>query len=198
MRSKKVLIILLILLSAFFTTGCVDEQTDQGEIAETHVQGEKELQDPTLMEENLSVSQLQTSNFDAAATPVRVSLEEAQDKVSFEVSYPSYIPEDYNFIHASIYKSVDKTASEGVLESVGLLYKNNTGFISISEKSYHNDSFKYQATDDDETVNINGHEATYIEFSQGHALIWDVDDIQICIYAMTSKEEILRMAKSIK
>ncbi len=198
MRNKEILIVLLILLSVFFTAGCLDEQTDQEETAETDVQKEKELQDSTLMEENLSIAQLQTSNLNKNETPVRLSLEEVQDRASFEVSYPSYIPEGYNFTHAYIHKSVDGTAQEGVLESVDLWYKNNTDFIDISERIHHNDSFKYQATDNDETVSINGHEAIYIEFTQTHTLIWDVEDVQMYVVATTSKEEALKVARSIK
>ncbi|WP_340817709.1 DUF4367 domain-containing protein [Methanolobus sp. WCC4] len=198
MMGREVLIILLILLSVFFTAGCVDEQANQGEIAETNIQKEKELQDSTSIEENLSVAEVQTDISNKDEPPVRLSLEEVQDRAGFEVIYPSYIPEDYNFSHAFIHKSVDGTALEGVLESVDIWYKNDTDFISISERIYYNDSFKYQATDYDETVNINGHEAIYIEFSQTHALIWDVDDIQIYIFATTSKEEALKVATSIK
>lgn len=195
MENKNILIVFLILISVFSSAGCVDMQDNGEKIEETNedrADTEDAIVNMAILDDRFS----QNDSSDESQGPNYLSLDELKDQASFKVILPSYIPEGYEFTHGIIHKSSEGTAQEGVLESANLMYKNHADFISISERIYLDDSFKHNLSHGDEIIMIGEYEAMYTEFTQGHVFIWETEDVEIVLYAISSKEEALKMANS--
>ncbi len=123
------------------------------------------------------------------APPKQMTLEEARKEVNFTVLSPSYLPEGYIFDSATVFKYDDK-------ESVSLLYRNSSSTLVLTEKLL--DDIQQPDFGEVEKVSINGAEGKLISLPGSSMLIWNNGKLELMLSSTLSKEEIIKIAGSIK
>lgn len=127
---------------------------------------------------------------------------EAQKKVHFRVSIPEYIPKDFKLSSVDVLNKNDKK------ETVSFLYLNSINdkkdCFEIIQRSFPNDSdVKFNIMKDEntkvETINANGIEYTLVHHNEKlNGLMWDSGNIGYEISGNISKDDIIKIAKSMK
>ncbi|MCZ7398921.1 MAG: DUF4367 domain-containing protein, partial [Candidatus Methanoperedens sp.] len=125
------------------------------------------------------------------APPKQMTLEEVRKEVNFTVLSPSYLPEGYVFESATVFK-YDK------IEIVSLTYKNGSQMLLLSEK-LKDDTNQAPDFGDVEKVSINGAEGKIMSgFGESKMLTWNIGNLELMLSGPLSKEEMIKIAGSIK
>jgi len=125
------------------------------------------------------------------APPKKITLEEAKKEVNFSVISPSYLPEGYVFESATVFK-YDK------MEIVSLTYQKGSQMLQLSEK-LKDDTNQAPDFGDVEKVSINGVEGKIMSgFGESKILTWNIGNLELVLSCPLSKEEMLKIAGSIK
>ncbi len=125
------------------------------------------------------------------APPKKITLEEAKKEVNFSILSPSYLPEGYIFESATVFK-YDK------MEIVSIEYQNGTLMLLLSEqlKDETNSAPDFGGA---ETVSINGAEGKIMSgFGESKMLTWNIENLELMLSGPLSKEEMIKVAESIK
>ena len=126
-----------------------------------------------------------------------LSLEEAKERVGFEILTPEYLPEGYEFSHAAAYNT-SETAPEGqAAETVVLKYMKKEESISITEAVYEGQAPESAIMDTAEDVSINGAEGKYLSLGNIKVLKWKLGSVELGMTAFLEKAELLRIAESV-
>lgn len=125
------------------------------------------------------------------APPKQMTLEEVRKEVNFTVLSPSYLPEGYVFESATVFK-YDK------MEIVSLTYQKGSQMFLLSEK-LKDDTNKAPDFGDVEKVSINGAEGKIMSgFGESKMLTWNIGNLELMLSDPLSKEEMIKIAGSIK
>ncbi|MCZ7384990.1 MAG: DUF4367 domain-containing protein [Candidatus Methanoperedens sp.] len=125
------------------------------------------------------------------ALPKKITLEEAKKEVNFSVISPSYLPEGYVFESATVFK-YDK------MEIVSLTYQKGSQMLQLSE-TLKDDTNKAPDFGDVEKVSINGAEGKIMSgFGESKMLTWNIGNIELMLSGPLGKEEMIKVAGSIK
>lgn len=123
------------------------------------------------------------------APPKKMTLEEARKEVNFTVLTPSCLPEGYTFDSATVFKYDDK-------ESVSLLYRNSSSTLVLTEKLL--DDIQRPDFGEVEKVSINGAEGKLISLPGSNMLVWNNGKLELMLSGTFSKEEMIKVAGSVK
>lgn len=125
------------------------------------------------------------------APPKTITLEEAKQEVNFSVILPSYLPEGYVFESATVFK-YDK------MEIVSLTFQKGSQMLQLSE-NVKDDTNQAPDFGDVEKVSINGAEGKMMSvFGENKMLTWNVGNLDLMLSGPLSKEEMIKIAGSIK
>ena len=125
------------------------------------------------------------------APPKQMTLEEARKEVNFTVLVPSYLPEGFTFNSSTVFK-FEK------METVSLEYKKGSQILSLSE-TLQDESNPSPDMGEAEKVSINGAEGKLISgFGETKILIWNNGRLELVLSSQLSKEEMIKVAGSIK
>ncbi|MFZ3385393.1 MAG: outer membrane lipoprotein-sorting protein [Candidatus Methanoperedens sp.] len=125
------------------------------------------------------------------APPKQMTLEEARKEVNFTVLTPSYLPEGFTFNSSTVFK-FEK------METVSLQYKKGSQILSLSE-SLKDESNPSPDMGEFERVSINGAQGKLISgFGETKILIWNNGKLELVLSSQLSKEEMIKVAGSIK
>ncbi len=125
------------------------------------------------------------------APPKKITLEEAKKEVNFSVISSSHLPAGYVFESATVFK-YDK------MEIVSLTYQNGSQILQLSE-TLKDDTKKAPGFGDTEKVSINGAEGKIMSgFGEGKILTWNIGNLELVLSGPLSKEELVKVAGSIK
>ena len=125
------------------------------------------------------------------APPKQMTLEEARKEVNFTVLAPSYLPEGFTFNSSTVFK-FEK------METVSMQYKKDSQILSLSE-SLKDESNPSPDMGEAEKVSINGAEGKIISgFGETKMLIWNNGELELILSGQLSKEEMIKVAGSIK
>ncbi|SNQ59144.1 DUF4367 domain-containing protein [Candidatus Methanoperedens nitratireducens] len=119
--------------------------------------------------------------------PKETTLDEARGAVNFTVVAPEYLPEGYILDKVTVFKF-------GEIQSLSISYKNGDEMLSIYEANQSRNVPKGKF----ETVKIKGIEARYMESDFSKSLSWTWKGTEITISGTISKEELIKVAESIK
>lgn len=123
--------------------------------------------------------------------PKKMTLEEVRKEVNFTVLSPSYLPEGYTFDSATVFKYDTK-------EIVSLAYQKGSENLMISEKQ-RDDTNPPPDFGEVEKVSINGADGKLISgFSESKMLTWNSGKLELMLSGMFSKEEMIKVAGSMK
>ncbi|AKB84914.1 DUF4367 domain-containing protein [Methanococcoides methylutens] len=196
MTRIKNILVLLLLCSAFFSMGCVDEQFPEEEIAEQVQQKLDDFEKQKNDEFESSDGLIQvTDQDDDIPIPEELTLDEAKDIVGFEILLPSYIPEGYEFDHALVYSN-GATSEDNIYETVTLVYKNGADWLHISQVFSGTEFSGMLPEGDVETVSINGSEGQFLALLETNILQWTTNDLELSITGKIDKDELVNMAES--
>lgn len=128
---------------------------------------------------------------------------EAQKEIHFKLLIPEYIPDSFKLSSVDILNKHEKK------EAVTMYYTKTTengkkDSFQITQRSFPSDSevtMNIQKEEDTviEHMDINGVEYTLISYNKDtNALLWDESDKSSEIVGIISKEDIIRVAKSMK
>lgn len=129
--------------------------------------------------------------------PEELSLEEARERVSFNILTPTYLPEGYEFSSAKVYNDSEFYAESQPFETVELTYKNDKDSIGLTETIYQNQSSDRKDMEEGEDIKINGVEGKYLSFGKLKFLSWKLGDVDLTLSASLEKAEMLNIAESI-
>jgi hypothetical protein len=124
--------------------------------------------------------------------------EEAKELVGFDVLISSYIPEGYEFKRTLFFNNSTYSVTDQIYEMVTFVYENDDEWIHVSEICYETDYSRMDELDNAEKVSINGSEAKFVAFTQSNFLRWETGDIEFTIVGMASKDDIVKMAESMR
>jgi hypothetical protein len=129
--------------------------------------------------------------------PVKMTLDEVQDISEFEILVPSYVPVGYELDHLTY---SDNSLVSNLKESVTFLYSNDEERILVSENFYEGEkdanSFSIMES---EIVYVNGEEADLYSMYGGSLMLqWETDDAIISISGSLERDEIIKIAESMK
>jgi len=128
---------------------------------------------------------------------------EAQKKIHFKLLIPEYIPDSFKLSSVDVLNKYEKK------ETVTMLYMKTTEdgkkySFQITQRSFPNDSEVTMNIQKDENTtmehtNVNGVECILISYNNTtNALLWDEGDKSSEISGTISKEDIIKVAKSMK
>ncbi|WP_167880852.1 outer membrane lipoprotein-sorting protein [Methanococcoides sp. AM1] len=141
-------------------------------------------------------AEVTTIDMNEFALPEDITLEEAQEKADFEILLPSYVPEGYEFDHASLFDNSEFTSGSQVLQRVTLMYKNDDSNLHITEIFYESGFPGPTEFSGSESVDVNGSPGDFVEVYGNKMLRWDVDGIDLTITGSLDKDELLEIAGS--
>lgn len=125
------------------------------------------------------------------APPKKLTLEKARKEVNFTVLVPSYLPEGFTFNSSTVFKYEN-------IESVSLEYKKGSQILSLSE-TLRDESDPSPDMDEVEKVSINGAQGKIISgFGETKILIWNIGRLELALSSQLSKEEMIKLAGSIR
>ncbi|MCC4768873.1 outer membrane lipoprotein-sorting protein [Methanosarcina sp. DH2] len=129
--------------------------------------------------------------------PEELSLEEAEERVGFEILVPEYLPEGYEFSYATAYNT-SETAPEGqAAETVVLTYKEGEENMVITETVYEGQAPDAAIMNSAEDVSINGKEGKYLTLGDMKVLKWELGNVDLSLRGVLDKAEVLKIAESI-
>ncbi|MFC4448425.1 outer membrane lipoprotein-sorting protein [Halorussus aquaticus] len=112
----------------------------------------------------------------------------AETDVSFDVTEPREVPEDYELGNVTVTAANNYTV-------VSLSYQNDTDHLYVRQSNRTDAS---RATNDDaENVTIDGREGTYAEYSSTGIVRWTCGDESYSVSGSLPKSELLAVAESI-
>lgn len=133
-----------------------------------------------------------------------VPLEEIKEHAGFEPLVPEYLPEGYAFSH-SMSRNNGEAAPDGqVYEIVTLTYINREEEKAlILTETVNEGELRESLPEDAEDITINGKEGKYFEEPgdperKTKRLSWKIGDIELNILAYIEKDELLKIAESIR
>lgn len=126
-----------------------------------------------------------------------MNLEEAEESVGFEVLSPEYLPEGYEFDHATAYNTSEIVPDGQAAETVILTYMKDAESMVITETVYESQAPEAAIMDSAEDVSINGTEGKYISMGDLNLLNWKLGNVDLTITASLEKAELLKIAESI-
>ncbi len=130
--------------------------------------------------------------------PEELSLEEAEERVGFEILIPEYLPEGHEFSHATAYNT-SETAPEGqAAETVILTYEKGEEGIILTETVYEGQAPEAAIINTAEDITINGKDGKYLAFGDMKILRWEIGDIYLSLTSSLEKDEMLRIAESVR
>lgn len=119
--------------------------------------------------------------------PKEITLDEARNAVNFTVAVPEYLPDGYLLDKVTVFKFYET-------QSLRISYKKGDEILSVHESS----SNRFMSNENFETLKINGIEARYIETDFGKSISWAWNGTQITVSCTVSKENLIKVAESIK
>ncbi|MDW7728050.1 MAG: outer membrane lipoprotein-sorting protein [Candidatus Methanoperedens sp.] len=119
--------------------------------------------------------------------PEEMTLDEAREAVNFTVVAPEYLPEGYLLDKVIVFKF-------GEIQSLSISYKKGDEILSI----YEANQSRYEPKGKFESVEINGIEARYVDTDFSKSLSWTWKGTGIAVSGTISKEELIKVAESIK
>jgi len=129
--------------------------------------------------------------------PEELSLEEAEERVGFEILIPEYLPEGYEFSHATAFNT-SETAPEGqASETVVMTYREGEESIVITETVYEGQAPNAAIMNSAEDISINGKEGKYLTMGDVKVLKWKLGNIDLSLRGALDKAEVLKIAESI-
>ncbi len=138
------------------------------------------------------------------------AVQQAQSNISFRIIEPMYIPSGYNFENAAGSSFI---GASNVVDMASLFYKNGDEQLTVKEIILAKITGKTQSSgisnDTREIVDINGIEGRFSEENGIKLLDWKIGNLSLSIRnwknegqnqtsSSLSKEEIIKMARSIK
>jgi hypothetical protein len=140
-------------------------------------------------------AEVSTINLNEFAVPENITLEEAKNKADFGLLLPSYIPEGYEFDHAS-FLDYSELPSASQVQRVTFVYTNGNSGLRITEVFYEDGFPGPTEFSDSEIVDFNGHSGDLVEIYGDYLLRWDVNGVELTITGPLDKDEILTIAGS--
>ncbi|MCQ1534129.1 outer membrane lipoprotein-sorting protein [Methanosarcina sp. KYL-1] len=142
---------------------------------------------------------VRTVDMDSFEIPEQTTLEKAREAARFEILVPEYLPEGYVFNYSRIFNN-SWIAPEGqTFETVSLTYENEEDdVISLSETVYETEAPEAPIMNSAEDVSINGAEGKYLTLGNMKILTWKIGDIELSLACTLDKEELLKIAESIR
>lgn len=133
----------------------------------------------------------------SSTLPEELSLEEAKERIEFEILTPEYLPEGYEFSHAAAYNTSETAPDGQAAETVVLKYMKKEESIVITETVYEAESPDTAIMNTAEEVLINGAEGKYLSLGNIKVLKWKLGSVDLGMTASLEKAELLRIAESI-
>lgn len=132
--------------------------------------------------------------------PEGLSFEEAKERVGFEILVPGYLPEGYEFSHAAAYNTSKTAPDVQASETIVLTYMKEGVSIIIAEAVYegHAPEAAIDKMDTAEVVSINGAKGKYLALGDMRILRWKIEGTDLSLTASLEKDEILKIAESIR
>ncbi|MCQ1534127.1 outer membrane lipoprotein-sorting protein [Methanosarcina sp. KYL-1] len=144
-----------------------------------------------------TVENIKTVEYGELNPSGELSLEEAEERVGFEILIPEYLPEGYEFSHATAYNT-SETAPEGqASETVVLTYKEGEASVILTETSFEGQAPDAAIMNSAEDIAINGKEGKYLAPGDMKVLKWKLGNVDLNLRGTLDKEEILKIAESI-
>ena len=131
--------------------------------------------------------------------PENLTLEEARQKITFEILTPDYVPEGYAFNSTAVYNN-SNIAPEGQASETSILtYKKGQQSFDIIETVYQTMPEDDMLMQEAEIISINGKEGKYLnELGDLKILQWQLGEVEITLSGSLGKSEMLKIAESIK
>ena len=129
--------------------------------------------------------------------PKELSLEEADERVGFEILIPEYLPEGYEFGYATAYNTSEAAPEGQAAETVILTYEKEDEDIIITETVCENHAQEAAIMNSAEDITINGKDGKYLAFGNMKTLRWELGNTDMSLTASLEKEELLKIAESI-
>ncbi|MDW7732364.1 MAG: DUF4367 domain-containing protein, partial [Methanolobus sp.] len=131
--------------------------------------------------------------------PLHTTLEEVQEKSSYDILIPSYLPEGYELVHTMF--NNDSLGIPEIEASFTLVYSNGENeMMIISEEIFHEEDIgSIPMPSEGENIFINGVDAKFV-IGNGDSVIlqWKTDNMLLVIDAALEKDEIIRIAESMQ
>lgn len=130
-------------------------------------------------------------------------IDEAKRNISFEILLPKYVPEDYELYSVNVFNK-DKEREKVTLLYINIKDENKKESFEIEEQSYPDDSeseMKYVMDPDTkvEYLEINEVKCTLLSYDKMHnILFWDNNNISYKIDGNISKDDIVKIVKTMK
>ncbi|MDY9926869.1 outer membrane lipoprotein-sorting protein [Methanosarcina sp.] len=142
---------------------------------------------------------VKTVDLDSFEIPGEMTLEEARESAGFEILVPEYLPEGYAFNYSMVFNN-SWIAPEGqAFETVSLTYENEKeDIISLSETVYETETPDAVIMNSAEDIAINGRDGKYLAFGNMKILSWEIGDIDLSLTTPLEKDEMLKIAESIR
>jgi len=126
-----------------------------------------------------------------------MTLEEVKENVGFEVLSPEYLPEGYEFDHATAYNTSGIMPDGQAAETAILTYMKDEESMVITETVYESQAPEAAIMDSAENVSINGTEGKYLSMGDLNLLNWKLGNVDLTMTASLEKAELLKIAESI-
>jgi len=120
--------------------------------------------------------------------PEKLGLGEAQKEVDFEILVPEYVPEGHELEYATHMEIKGE-------QRVSLRYRGSDGTFSLSEKPAVEGSSSLPGS---EEVDINGTKGEMKSMGKFYLLKWECNGLRLSLSGGLSKEDILRVARSVE
>ncbi|WP_427340854.1 DUF4367 domain-containing protein [Caloranaerobacter sp. DY30410] len=126
----------------------------------------------------------------------KLTLEEAKIETDFSIKTPGYIPNEYEIKEVTLTKYKDRVIN------LVIKYTDNNNWFSLQQEKIRNNSSEgievNSKNSEYKKVNRNGVQYNIIESSQGRVLIiWDMFEVKYTLIG-SNKDELLKIAYSIK
>ena len=121
------------------------------------------------------------------------SPEDAAKEINQKILMLDWIPDDFGFVNAEVSKTAQK-------ESMVLLYQRNTDVLMYNVTAYDQSDATYsyeKESDGGETIVINGIECYFMPNIDQNQVVWVSENCVYSINGNVTKEELIKMVKSI-
>lgn len=145
--------------------------------------------------EGATVKTVDMSSFEI---PGEMTLEEARESAGFEILIPEYLPEGYEFNHATAYNNSEFVPDGQATETVILRYMKEEESIAISEIICEGQAPEAAIMNTAEDIVINGRNGKYLSLGDMNILEWKIRDINLSLTSSLEKDEMLKIAESIR
>ncbi|MEA1944710.1 MAG: DUF4367 domain-containing protein [Euryarchaeota archaeon] len=133
-------------------------------------------------------------------TPEKMTIEEAQAKVVFDIEEPEYLPQGYELdnimvVPVSMHENGVIIMYTNTTEGDALLARSTT--IQLIESAYNESVRRPTPEGENETIMIGEHNCTITAFGESLALQWGDGEREFMLGGALDREEMIRIAKSI-